>query len=259
MWALLRTRRWLSFTAVGLLAIAAFGLLSHWQWLRAQDEDAKAAAVAAGSAADPVPLDSLLAPGDPLPDALQWRPVVVTGRTECSSGFLVRNRPQDSTNGFWVTCPVQTDTGAWVWINRGWMPASGPATTEVPQPTAPSGDIVVTGRLRGSEAGPSSVPGDLPRGQVTHLNTEVLGAAAGLSGPAYVPYLEVTAMDPADPAALASLPLPPADSAQNYSYAGQWLLFAAITIGGWCYFLWRESRDDAEEQTGHPLLPAPPR
>jgi cytochrome oxidase assembly protein ShyY1 len=258
-WALLRTRRWLSFTATGLLAIVAFGLLSHWQWLRAQEEDAKSDAVAAGAAADPVPLESVLAPGAPLPDAMQWRPVVVSGRAQCDSGFLVRNRPRESTNGFWAVCPLQTDTGAWLWVNRGWMPASGPATTEVAQPAAPIGELVITGRLRASESGPSSVPADLPPGQVTHLDTAVLTATAGLSGAHYVPYIEATAVDPADPAALAPLPLPPADSAQNYSYAGQWLLFAAITVAGWFYFLRREAHENAEDESGAPLLPAPPR
>ena len=72
MWGLLRTRRWLSFTLAGLVAIAAFGVLSHWQWLRAQEEEAKSAAVAAGAAADPVPLASVLDPGAGLAEGAKW-------------------------------------------------------------------------------------------------------------------------------------------------------------------------------------------
>ena len=34
-WPLLRTRRWLAFTGVVIATIVAFGLLSHWQWARA--------------------------------------------------------------------------------------------------------------------------------------------------------------------------------------------------------------------------------
>ena len=56
-------------------------------------------------------------------------------------------------------------------------------------------------------------------------------------------YLEATTMTPADPAALEPLPLPAKDSAMNYSYAVQWLLFALVAICGWFYFLRREAQE----------------
>jgi len=31
----------------------------------------------------------------------------------------------------------------------------------------------------------------------------------------------------------------------NYSYAGQWLLFAMVAICGWFYFLRREAKEGA--------------
>jgi cytochrome oxidase assembly protein ShyY1 len=249
-WGLLRTRRWLSFTLAGLIAIGAFGLLSHWQWLRAQEEEAKSAAVAAGAATDPVPLASVLDPGSTLVPQDEWRPVLISGEMACERGYLIRNRPLSPTNGMWAGCPMQTAAGDWVWVNRGWLPAPGAATAAVDMPASSSGQVQVTGRLRASESGPAAIPADLPAGQATHLDTPVLSAEAGLDGPVYLPYVEVTAQDPADPGDLTPLPLPPADSAQNYSYAGQWLLFAAITVGGWWYFLRREAREDAAANAG---------
>lgn len=235
----------MSFTIVGLLAIVAFGVLSNWQWLRAQEEEAKSAAVAAGAAADPVPLATLLDPGTPLPADEQWRPVELRGELDCERGYLIRNRPQASTNGLWASCPLQLADGGWLWVQRGWLPAGGAATTVIPMPQWTEGEVAITGRLRASEQGPATIPGDLPTGQATHLDTSALSAEAGLTGPVYEPYVEVTEQAPADPGGLAPVPLPPADSAQNYSYAGQWLLFAAITVGGWWYFLRREAREDA--------------
>ncbi len=254
MWGLLQTRRWLSFTLAGILAIAAFGVLSNWQWLRAQEEEAKSAAVAAGAGADPVPLTEVVAAGTPLAPQDEWRPVTVNGVLACDRGYLIRNRPLSSTNGLWAACPLQTAAGSWIWVNRGWLPAPGPATATVDMPSWSSGPVLVTGRLRMSESGPATIPTDLPPGQATNLDTAALSTAAGLDGPVLVPYLEATALDPADPGSLTALPLPPADSAQNYSYAGQWLLFAAITIGGWWYFLRREARENAETSGDGPLV-----
>ncbi len=246
MWGLLRTRRWISFTVTAVLAIAAFGALSHWQWLRAQEEDAKAQVVATGAAADAVPISAVLAPGSELPPASQWRSVTARGELDCSVGYLVRNRPLNTTNGLWAVCGLRTDEGAWLWVNRGWMAAPGPATAAVPMPPGPASPVEVTGRLRPSESGPPRPPADLPAGQVSHLDTDVLAAQAGLSGPLYEPYLEATAMVPADPGGLAPLPLPAADSLQNYSYAGQWLLFAAVAVGGWFFFLRREAVEEGQ-------------
>ena len=214
MWGLLLTRRWLSFTLAGLVAIAAFGVLSHWQWLRAQEEEAKSAAVAAGAASDPVPLAAVLDPGTELGGPDEWRPVLVSGRLACDRGYLIRNRPLSTTNGLWAACPLQTSTGTWIWVNRGWLAAAGPATVAVAMPEWTAGPVEVTGRLRDSESGPAAIPSDLPTGQATHLDTAVLSAEADLDGSVYLPYVEVTAQDPVDPAGLTTLPLPPADSAR---------------------------------------------
>jgi len=240
-----------SFTVAAVVVIAAFGLLSQWQFDRAAEENAKANSVAAFATADPVPLQSLLQPGEPLPDGQEWRPVTATGELACEQGYLVRNRPLSATNGYWAACPLRTTDGSWLWVNRGWLPAPGPAIEVVPMPLAPVGEVVVTGWLRASESGPEVPPGDLPQGQASHLDTDVLSSVAGLPGGAYEPYVVATALSPVDPGQLQQLPLPESDSAQNYSYAGQWLLFATVVVGGWFFFLRREAIDEAEAQD-HP-------
>ena len=41
------------------------------------------------------------------------------------------------------------------------------------------------------------------------------------------------------------LPVPTIDEGQNISYAVQWLLFAAVAMGGWFFFLRREAIEEA--------------
>ncbi len=242
---LLSTRRWLAFTATALVAIVAFGLLSRWQWARAAEESAASSIVTINVAREPVPLAALVSPGDTLPADLQWRTVTVTGEVRCSAGVLVRNRPLDGANGLWAACPLVAEDGATVWINRGWLPAGNAATQVVPMPPWADGTATITGRVRPSEQGPPEQPTDLPAGQVTHLDTASLGPAAP-GAPLYLPYIDVTGSEPTDPAGLEPIPLELDQGYQNVSYALQWLVFAAIAVGGWFYFLRREARETAE-------------
>ena len=46
-------------------------------------------------------------------------------------------------------------------------------------------------------------------------------------------------------ASVTPIPVPVIDEGRNVSYAIQWLLFAAVAIGGWLFFLRREAREDA--------------
>ena len=45
MLALLKTRRWVGFTAIVVVSIIGFGLLSRWQWSRADEQRAERLAI----------------------------------------------------------------------------------------------------------------------------------------------------------------------------------------------------------------------
>ncbi|MFZ8925226.1 MAG: SURF1 family protein [Candidatus Nanopelagicales bacterium] len=232
MWSLLRSRRWIAFTALVIVAIVAFGLLSRWQWQRADEERGKREAWAAQAALPAVALDSVLA------DPVEWTPVSVTGTYDVSSTVLVRQRPLDGRNGFWGATALDTSAGR-VWVNRGWIPVTGTATGVVSAPDAPSGPVVVEARVRLAETAPRPVPTDLPSGQVPALDPSALGSDVTSI------YLEATASEPADPDVV-RMPAPAIDETQNISYALQWLVFAAVAMTGWWFFLRREAREDAQ-------------
>lgn len=240
MWSLLRTRRWQGFTVIVIVAIVAFGLLSAWQWSRAEEERQARISQIEQTEQDPEPLDRALATlTDPLPSDFRL-PVGVTGRYVEDSTVLIRQRPLEGRNGFWVATLLESDTGTRIWVNRGWIPTVGAATAVVTAPAAPSGDVTVTGWLVPSEITREEIT-DLPDGQVRWLDTAVL---PGSDEPVYI---ERVASDPAE-TDVRALPLPEIDETQNISYAIQWIIFATVAMVGWVFFLRREAREDATAQ-----------
>lgn len=233
MWSLLRTRRWIAFTALVLAAIAAFGLLSRWQWERAEERRADRVMLEAEAAAEPIAWSAAIS--QPVP----WQPVTITGEYDGAATQLIRQRPLDGRNGFWVATPLLQPDGARIWVNRGWVPVEGSATAAQSPPPVPTGEVTVTGWLRDAERMPSPPPGDLPAGQAAALDPRALGSPD--SPPFYVQASQSTPRE----SAVTIVAMPVIDEGRNISYAVQWLLFAAVAIAGWLFFLRREARDDA--------------
>lgn len=231
MWSLLRSRRWIAFTVLVVVAITAFGLLSRWQWLRAEEERTARIAWATQESADRTSLSEAVA------DPREWTPVRLSGEFDPESTVLVRQRPLDGRNGFLVATALDTEDGR-VWVVRGWIPVTGSATGAVLPPQPPAGTVVIDARVRMPEAANGTEPSDLPPGQVSSLVPARMGADITTL------YLETTASEPRDPS-VTRIPAPVIDETQNISYALQWLVFAAVAITGWWYFLRREAREDA--------------
>lgn len=242
MLALLRTRRWIGFSVLVVVAIVGFGLLSRWQWSRAEEKRTQKAQLVEESALAPVPVTEVLPPGTAWHEDLEWRTVTATGSYLPDEQVLVRKRPLEGQNGFWVATPLSLDSGGWVWVNRGWVAAQGSATDVQEAPPPPDGPVVVTGRLRPPQDGPDPLPTDLPAGQVVDLDIDTLTPSGT---PVLDGYVERVSSQPADDPALRALPVPEIDEGRNVSYAVQWILFAVVALVGWFYFLRRESREDA--------------
>lgn len=212
MLALLRTRRWISFTVLVVVVIVAFGFLSRWQWARAEERRVQHNAIANSSAAVPYSPDV----------TTEWQPVTVQG-VYASEQTLVRRRPLDGRNGFWVVTPLRGSDGGTVSIVRGWLQSTSGPNDVVTAPAPPAGEVTVTGRIRSAE--PANPQTGLPAGQVMSIDAA---------------FVQLTSSAPAQ-SGLITLPLPEVDEGRNVSYAVQWLLFAAVAIIGWFFFLRREA------------------
>lgn len=234
--SLLRTRRWLGFTAVVIGAILAFGLLSAWQWSRAEDK--RDERVSLESSLSDVATDLTAVTADPLAGG-EWRPILTSGTYLDEFTVLVRKRPLNGTNGLWVLTPFEADDGTIAWVNRGWIKAAQSATTSPIVPGAPAGPVTVEGLAREMDIAMPSDNDGLPSGQVAAVAAATLPDVGATSEF----YVQVQSSTPED-GDLVPLPLPEIDDARNISYAIQWLLFAVVAVGGWFFFLRREARDD---------------
>ena len=243
-WPLLRTRRWLAFTGVVIATIVAFGLLSHWQWARADVRRQERISLQAALAANPVPLATLTAQQRA---AQEWQAVSVQGRYLPGPQVGVRKRPLDARNGFWVMTALQQDQGPIVWVNRGWLPAGQDALSTPAFPAPPAGEVQVDGYLRTFEEAGSQGNVGLPEGQIAAPAPALL-PSVGTSLDAYVQL--ATSNPPQD--GLVTLPLPEVDESRNVSYAIQWLLFAAVAMAGWYFFIRREAIEDAQRREQAP-------
>lgn len=236
MWSLLRTGRWISFTALVIAVIIAFGALSAWQWNRAEERRAERIALTAQVEAPPRPLSATEAAS---PD---YAHVSLRGSYVEGSDRLVRSKPQGGGNGFWVISALEPEgmPGVYTWIVRGWIASQSAATTSVPIPGAAAGAQTVEGFLRTFETvGPT--PADLPDGQISAVDLEQLPR---LEGSVFPRWIQSAGSD----GPLESVLLPEVDDSRNISYAVQWLLFAGVAMAGWFFFLRREAREGAAVQ-----------
>jgi cytochrome oxidase assembly protein ShyY1 len=92
---------------------------------------------------------------------------------------LVRKRPLDGTDGFWVATPLITPAGNVVIVNRGWIKVSGAATQTPSVPTAPTGVVSVIGRIQPSQVTDGPEPSDMPAGQVSEMDVDLIVAHLG--------------------------------------------------------------------------------
>lgn len=243
----LRQPRWLALGFLVLLVLPSFLLLSRWQLNRLEERRHFNELVTTHSAAQPVPVDTVMKPGAPLDtvgDDQRWFPITATGRYDAASTVLVRKRPLDGKNGFWVVTPIVTRSGAVLVVNRGWIAADGGATAAQAVPAPPTGEVSIIGRIQPSEDAPETQPGDLPQGQVTDLSVPLVAGAA-TAYPGFVTLVEST---PAESAELTPIPLPDLSDGPHLSYAVQWIFFAGVAIVGFVVLIRRESEYAAAEE-----------
>jgi cytochrome oxidase assembly protein ShyY1 len=245
-YAFLRRPKWLGLLAAVLIIVPAFFALSRWQLNRLDERRHYNDLVTQQGSSAPVPLDTLLNAGAStatVTDTLRWRQVSVTGQYDPSHQLLVRKRPLDGTDGFWVATPLITPSGSVVVVNRGWIKVSGSATSTPEVPDPPSGQVSVIGRIQPSQLTDGPEPADMPTGQVSEMDVRLIG---GQLGSVYPGYIELISSTPAQSAGLALLPLPDLTDGPHLAYAIQWVLFAGVTVAGYVMLARREREYEAD-------------
>ncbi|MEV0388605.1 SURF1 family protein [Nonomuraea sp. NPDC050643] len=258
MYRFLLTPRWVALHVVVLLVIPAFVFLGRWQFGRFEERSANSERVTANIEAAPVPLDRLAGPGRPVREDDRFRKVTVAGTYDPSHALLVRRRPQEGHNGYYVLTPLVTGAGTAVIVNRGWVPAGATADATPDVPAPPTGQVNVTGRLRLGETEESSGirnrPG-LPAGQVLLINPDEIGK--GLPYRLVDGYVELTEQQPKPAAAPAPVPAPDVGSGGglNLAYGVQWWLFIGIAVFGWGLLIRREVAERKAQEASDASAP----
>ncbi|HSK97836.1 MAG TPA: SURF1 family protein [Euzebyales bacterium] len=213
-----------------------------WQLRRLDERRAYNGLVTQRLDAAPVPLDELVGRVGPDPRALVFRRVVVGGRYRPEGQLLTAPRSRDGRPGPQVLTVLDTDGGAPVLVDRGWIPFE----RDTVPPAPPPGRVQVEGIVRAPEPGAAGTAE-----QVVRIVPRQIGERSGLRLPAY--YVELWGQRP-DVPATGPLPgrRPELIEGSHQSYALQWFAFALIALIGYPVLVWRTVRGGPDGGTDRP-------
>lgn len=225
--------RWLGLTLAGAVVVVVCVLLSQWQWNRAVERAAANDVIA--ESRDAAPLDAALPAGEALDPEDRWTLVEAAGVYDTENEIVLRAQTNNGVNGFEIVTPLVLADGTAVLVDRGFIASE--STGHVPDyPAAPSGEVHVTGRVyeyEESGGGVTEVDGHL---EARRLSDDLLG-------PHLDHELRSAWIADVEPSGLTALETPSFKDWQNYSYAVQWALFAAMVPLGWVVLARRERKD----------------
>jgi cytochrome oxidase assembly protein ShyY1 len=251
----LLSRRWVLFAvAVALMAFGAVQL-GEWQFSRLQEREQRNEWTERNLAADPAPVDAVLAVGEPVPEDREWTRVTATGEYDAGETVVVRYQTRDGESGVDLVTPLVTESGTALLVDRGWVPAdnTGTAPDELPQP--PAGQVDVVGWVRADATG---------RGvQVEDRSTRAISSveiAEGLDYPVYAGFVDAQSESPPPVDEVQRTELPDLGEGPHFFYGLQWWFFGALAVFGFGYLAWDEWRQRRRTaEPGHARGEAVPR
>lgn len=239
-WSFLWKPRWILSHLFVLALVVTFVNLGFWQLRRLDERKTYNALVESRQQLPVAPIAELVPDGPGATteqiDDVVYRPVTVTGTYATDQQVLVRNRTFNEIPGFWVLTPLVQRDGTAVVVNRGWVPF---ATTNPDGPWSdfdpPTGEVTVQGKIQASQVRSTGLiggPKDADEGRLTTLSRVDIGRLQQQVDEPLLPVsLDLTAQDPAQVGALPA-PVPPPDLSEgpHLNYAGQWFIFATLTV-----------------------------
>lgn len=236
---------WLSHLFVVVMIVAMTGA-GFWQLDRLDERRASNDDIRAASEAAPAPIEDVLdriAAGE---DVLDHTAVIVEGTYRTDLGLLVANRTFDTQPGSWLAAPVELDDGRVVMVSRGWVPRRWVAGDDPRSADAPSGRVVVEGRLFDSVGGGRVGSGTDVLAEVNRMDLETVATALGID--VADRWVQLASQSPAAGDLPIPVPPPSLNDGPHLSYAFQWFFFTAGTIVAYGLILRRRLRDAAIEQ-----------
>lgn len=222
-----RTRRWLSWAAVAIIAALLSTFLGRWQYSRYEAKAENVALVEANFNSAPAPLAEILDGGAFKPDQ-HWHPVSVSGHYVGEPVILpqrgIPGQAGDHVLSLFVTDDPEPQT---LVIDRGWYPVGDPPTSL----DAPTELVTIVGRARPTE--PASPRGVRERQVFAVDPAQVIESQSPVQTPNVqgTVYFMAAAGEPGQED-LGSFPQPSSNIGNHLSYAFQWWIFAAGSFVG---------------------------
>jgi len=236
-----------------LACVVAFVNLGFWQLRRLDERRTANALIEQREAIPPVPVAEVLPPdADPaqVSQAI-YRQVTAVGTYDAADQVLIRNRTNSGSPGFRVVTPLVLADGKALAIDRGWIPIQyGDGDQANPALYAPpTGPVTVSGVVRETQRQEGLGVTDPPDGRLATLSRiDVPRLGQQTTTPLLPAYVELTAQQPAQPDASPTPVEPPAlDDGPHLGYAGQWFIFAALTVVVYPLLLRRNARNKERE------------
>lgn len=232
----LLSRRWALFAVVVALLVYLAWWLGQWQFHRLEERRERNATTVANEQAAPVPVDRVLAPGQPVAAQDEWRMVQASGRYDSAGTVVVRYQTRDGVAGVDVVVPLVTDSGTAVLVDRGWLRSENSATLpEVPPP--PPGEVTIEGWVRADGTGSSTRVTD---GSTRAISSVEIGAT--LDRPVYGGFVDLKSESPPAAQPLEPVELPDLGEGPHFFYGLQWWFFGALAVFGFFYLAYDEWR-----------------
>ncbi|MFA6575819.1 MAG: SURF1 family protein [Nocardioides sp.] len=252
----LLSRRWGLFALAIIVVAGATWWLGQWQFDRLADRKERNEVVRANEDGDPVHVEGLLTPGQAIADEQEWLIVEATGTYATDDTVIVRYRTRNGVSGVDVVVPLVTASGTAVIVDRGWMPTDSQGAevlADVPAP--PSGQVTITGWLRGNGTGDSTA---VDNGSTRAISSTAIGEALGRE--VYGGFVELRSEDPPAATPLEQVELPELDNGPHFFYGLQWWFFGVLAVFGFFYLMydeWRTARGGGRPERGAKAPKAP--
>jgi surfeit locus 1 family protein len=226
-------------TLLTVLAVLGFLDLGRWQWHRAQQKRALAAAFHAGDTGEqPFAGHSSAV----LPRYAQVR---AQGRYDGEHQFLLDNMSHDGQPGYQVLTPLQLADGRTLIVNRGWVPLTA-SRRQLPVITVdPNVELSPAGKLdalpvAGIALGHAPPAGGPQWPKLTSFPT-MTDLSAALGRPLEAQQL---LLNPDEPLGYLRdwKPNTSFGPERHISYAVQWWAFAALALGLYAALNWHKAR-----------------
>jgi surfeit locus 1 family protein len=138
--------RWIPFIATVVVVVIGVAL-GQWQLRRAHEKETIAQRIDQRGKLPPSPLDPSRLQSDS-PDALLFRPVIVSGEFLRDWPVYLDNRPHESVAGFYVLMPFKVaGSELHVLVARGWVPRDPADRTKRPVLITPAGPVRIVGHV----------------------------------------------------------------------------------------------------------------